>query len=312
MAQAVVCPLCRSVNWKIWLRGEDRPVDSTAFGPSRKEVSPGQILRCQECGLGFREWRPTESELAQLYRGLNGALYDAEHQGRASTAMRHLRIVQDSCAPGRLLDVGCASGTFLDCAAKAGWDVVGVEPATTLAENAAQLLAGRGRVFCAALHQAPLQPASFDAVTLWDVLEHVPQPLEFFCSCARLLRPGGHLFLNVPDLDSWPARLLGSHWPLLLPEHLNYFNRPSLRLCGERAQLEWRRFGRRRSSFSVEYVLYRLAQHRILGTPLAHRVAKRSAWGRAMIAVPLGELYGVWRNSPADAAPRNLESMSAA
>jgi predicted SAM-dependent methyltransferase len=64
----------------------------------------------------------------------------------------------------------------------------------------------------------------FDAITAWDVLEHVPHPRAFLSACRSLLRPGGFLFLNVPDLDSWEGELLGRRWPLLLPEHLNYFN----------------------------------------------------------------------------------------
>jgi SAM-dependent methyltransferase len=125
---------------------------------------------------------------------------------------------------------------------------------------------------CSILEQSSFEPASFDAVTLWDVLEHVPEPMDFMKLCATLLKPGGRLMVNVPDLDSPEARLLGKRWPLLLAEHLNYFTRRSLRICGEKAGLTLVRFGRRRVSFSLGYIMFRLSQHRIPGTAFARKV----------------------------------------
>jgi SAM-dependent methyltransferase len=226
-------------------------------------------------------------------------VYESEWEGTARTAARHLKILGRYRSRGRLLDVGCAMGLFLKSASETGWEVVGVEPARGLCDKARELVGHRGEVICATLQEANLPAASFDAVTLWDVLEHVSDPLVFARSCAALLRPGGLLLLNVPDLDSWQARLLGTRWPLLLPEHLNYFNRRSLRLCGERAALAWVSFLRRNVSFSVEYALYRMAQHDIPGTVWGHRLTRGSLVGRASVPLPLGELCGVWRKREA-------------
>jgi SAM-dependent methyltransferase len=171
---------------------------------------------------------------------------------------------------------------------------VGVEPAQVLCAKAKQLLAGRGDVLCVALQQADIPPATFDALTLWDVLEHVPDPLGFMRHCASLLKPGGFLFANVPDLDSLQSRFMGERWPLLLAEHLNYFNRSSLKLCGERANLKLLEFGRRPASFTLDYVFYRLAQHKVPGAAIGHGVVRRSLLGKICIPVFLGESYGVW------------------
>jgi SAM-dependent methyltransferase len=196
---------------------------------------------------------------------------------------------------GRLLDVGCASGSFLEEAAAYGWEVTGVEPSREHFEIAREKLAGKGTLICNTLQEAGLARSSFDVLTLWDVLEHVPDPGGFMARCASFLRPGGYLFLNVPDLDSLPARLLRERWPLFLPEHLNYFNRSSLRACGERANLVWRNFGRRWASFSLEYVLYRLSQHAFPGAALAHHWSQGRYAGRIMVSIPLGELWGAWQ-----------------
>jgi SAM-dependent methyltransferase len=289
-----VCPLCGSRDVETHSNDEDKMLSASDMGSSRREVSHGKILRCRACRFGFRALRPAEEELFTLYRQLDPEVYEKESRGRIKTAKRHLRIVQRYVAGGRVLDVGCASGAFLDCAADAGWSVVGVEPAEFLCHKAKQLLHGRGEVFCVPLQQADLPASSFDVVTLWDVLEHVPDPLRFMQHCAKLLKPAGYLFANVPDLDSVQARILGERWPLLLAEHLNYFNRQSLSLCGNLAQLRLVAFGRRPASFSLEYIFYRLTQHRVPGASFVHNTLRGSFLSATCAPVFLGETYSVW------------------
>ena len=239
--------------------------------------------------------RSSPEELRNLYRQMDPKVYESELQGRNRTARKHLEIVQRHVRAGRILDVGCASGLFLCHALESGWDVTGIEPSERLYADARRNLGGQGEIHCATLEDARLE-GGFDAITIWDVLEHVPDPRGFLCICRRLLRRGGYVFLNVPDLDSLEARVLGRRWPLLLPEHLNYFNGESLRLCGERAGLIPVRFGRRRAFFSVKYVAYRAAQHQIPGSRVLRRVAE-CFLGRVLIPMSLGETLAVWRTA---------------
>jgi SAM-dependent methyltransferase len=289
-----VCPLCASADVETYSNDEDRKLAASDLGSSRKDISHGMIVRCRACEFGFRALRPAEEEISALYRQLDASVYESESLGRAKTANRHLKIVQRFIQTGRMLDVGCASGAFLCSAADAGWIVVGVEPADVLCAKARQRLGGRGEVLCAPLQKADLPPASFDVLTLWDVLEHVPDPVAFMRHCMSLLKPRGYLFANVPDLDSIQARFLGKRWPLLLAEHLNYFNRSSLRVCGALARLRLVEFGRRPASFSLEYVFYRLAQHEVPTATLGHRLISRSRWNQICVPTFLGESYGVW------------------
>lgn len=285
------CPVCASTESDLYLEETDQTLDPSAIGSSRKSISPGRILRCRACRFGFRQMRFSPEQLRELYRQMDPGLYESELEGRNRTAQTHLGIVQRHVSTGRLLDVGCASGLFLSRALKAGWNVTGIEPNEKLCEQARQNLGGNGQVLSTTLESAQLL-GPFHAITLWDVLEHVPYPVNFLGQCRQLLHPEGRLFLNVPDLDSLQSRLLGHRWPLLLPEHLNYFNRQSLTHCAEQAALTTVGFGRRRAWFSVKYVAYRVSQHRIPGAAILRNFAGFHL-GRVLLPVSLGEMYSV-------------------
>jgi SAM-dependent methyltransferase len=295
MERTNVCPICGSTAIGAYVEAMTNVLDRSSLGSSRITVSHGTILRCHSCGFGFSESRLTEQELAELYRNLDHEIYEAESDGRARTAEQHFKIVGRLVNSGSLLDVGCASGGFLQVCLRNGFQVTGVEPAQQFAARAAAAVRGKGEVFCATLQEAQLRDHSFDVITLWDVLEHVADPVDFLRKCESLLKPDGYLFANVPDIASLQATLLGRRWPLLLPEHFNYFTRNSLNLCATKAGLTLVRFGRRPAFFSVGYILHRLAQHHIPGTNLARLVATKLRLNRVIAPVPLGETYGVWK-----------------
>jgi len=292
-ANAIACPVCKGFTTEVYVEGEDQDLESSTIGSSRKSISPGSILRCHTCRFGFRPMRSSPEQLGELYRQMDPEVYELELEGRDRTAQRHLRIVHQYVRAGRLLDVGCASGLFLAHASRAGWEVTGIEPNEKLCEEAGKNLDGKGKVQCATMETARLE-GRFDAITLWDVLEHVPDPVRFLLDCCRVLQLNGYLFLNVPDLDSREARILGKRWPLLLPEHLNYFNRQSLQLCAEQATLTPVLFGRRRAWFSLKYLAFRLAQHGILGSRLLQGAAK-GPLAQIVVPVSLGETFAVLR-----------------
>jgi len=128
---------------------------------------------------------------------------------------------------GRVLDVGCSTGLFLREMALAGWDAVGVELTPTAVRYARERFGLE--VFEGMLEDAPLAAGSFDAVTFWDVLEHVYSPSATLARTAELLRPGGVVAINVPSWDSLDRRLFGRHWQGYdPPRHLYVFTRPTL------------------------------------------------------------------------------------
>ena len=277
------------------LDGTRHALEPAAFGSSRTQLAFGKILRCENCSFAFTETRPGPEQLKSLYASMDTVAYESEVSGRIRTARRHLKILaRHVTAPGRLLDVGCASGRFLEAAVNAGWTAAGIEPSGTLSAQAKLLLADRATLVSATLQEAAVDRESFDAITMWDVLEHVTDPARFFDLAVSLVKRGGLIAVNVPNLDSLPARILGRRWPLLLPEHLNYFNPRSLQACARRSDLCLLALGRRPVNFSLRYVFRRISQHAGLLSGLSAMIA-HSAAGDRVVPVWMGEIYAIWR-----------------
>ncbi len=279
----------------MYIDGDDKEISLESVGSSRTLLSHGRILRCKSCGLAYRSFRPHSEQLGRLYRAADDSRYEAEMPNRWRTAKRHKQIIDAYVRePGSLLDVGCASGAFLRVMRDAGWDGEGVEPSESQFSRASKLLGESSSIQQCTLQDASLS-RDYDLVTLWDVLEHVTEPAAFLQLASSHLKTFGYLALNVPRVDGVIARALGSRWPLLLAEHLNYFTLPSLRLCGKSAGLRLIHTGQRPSAFSLGYIFFRAAQHNIPGSALLSRTLnglKISEWS---IPVWLGEIYAVFQ-----------------
>ena len=190
-----------------------------------------------------------------------------------------------------MLDVGCATGIFLDGMRSLGWQAQGVEPSQVAADYAQQRFGLD--VFQGRLEDAGFADASFDAVTLWDVLEHVHEPRQVLDEIARILRPGGVLVLSLPNPDSLEARLIGRFWlGWDLPRHLNLF-RPILlgaHLAKRGLPVE------RIRSFTAGYPVLVMS----IESWLKHAGYPAGAIGRLLRAIPLRVLAMPYYAGPAN------------
>ena len=202
------------------------------------------IVACRRCGLQYVGQDPRDIDFAALYSesyytGGDGQVfadYVGEERVRRASARRRLRSMRRRTAgSGRLLDVGCAAGFFL---AEAGryFEPHGVE-ISGFASRVAREKFGLD-VFTGTLQDAKFAAASFDVVTMWDVVEHLADPKAVLTEVARLLRPGGSLVLTTGDVGSRYARLAGPRWHLLEPPwHLYFFSRATMSAMGAAAGL---------------------------------------------------------------------------
>ena len=194
------------------------------FSSSRVKAGYLPVVCCVQCGLVMTNPRDDDATLKRVYAVLEDNVYAAEDDNRRRTAEEHLALVtKHQQRPARLLDVGCATGAFVSVAQVAGWQTTGLE-ASAWAVARARKRCPQASFTVGLLEEADFPAASFEVITLWDVLEHVRSPQETLQRVHGWLAPGGWLFLNLPNADSLVARLMGRHWVLLLREHLWYFS----------------------------------------------------------------------------------------
>ncbi len=189
------------------------------------------VGRCAECGFIYCVRVPEAAALAihytESYADADGWLREMQFNRQLIFPLG-LEQLRQLGAAGRLLDVGCSVGLFLVAARDAGFEVRGVELSPAPARFAREHFGLE--VFTGTLRESPLEPASFEVVTLWDVLEHLPDPRAALSDIACLLRPGGVLAVRVPDgeFHLWKIRLLrpwfGRRFTWFdVPNHLNHF-----------------------------------------------------------------------------------------
>jgi SAM-dependent methyltransferase len=203
------------------------------------------FVRCVECDLVFVNPQLEEAAVLDEYRtaASNDLWFEVLTSERQQVLDRDkFTEVLDALDPyrGRLLDVGCSIGLFLQLAAERGWEGVGLEPAPRAREHARDVYGLDVRP--EPLEKAGFAPESFDAVALLSVLEHASEPLTLLGDCARVLRPGGALYAIVPNVESLACRVLGAETRTFDGRnHLVYFSAATLADALARAGFEVRR-----------------------------------------------------------------------
>jgi 2-polyprenyl-3-methyl-5-hydroxy-6-metoxy-1,4-benzoquinol methylase len=197
-----------------------------------------RIVRCRQCDLVFVN--PTFDEThykqvyaSQAYQDIVRDLGIKSHEYRVNRfGTERVRIMSEHLRAGnggapRYLDVGCSTGFVVEAARDKGWEAIGIDL------NPSAIEFGRTRgldLRAVALEDAGFAPGSFDAVSLFDVLEHLLDPRRTLRVCAELLAPGGILFLYVPNFDSASRLLMGANAHFIWPtHHLNYYTPTTIR-----------------------------------------------------------------------------------
>ena len=217
------CPVCGGEDIQFKLAVKDHTVSQKEF----------PVWQCNACTARFTQDVPGENEIGGYYASENyvshsdtrtGIVNRLYHVIRRLTLRSKRRIVikETGMAKGTVLDIGCGTGAFIHHMHNAGWETTGLEPDEAARKKADELYALNplepSRLF-------ELQPAYYNAITMWHVLEHVHNLHGYLQQVSELLAPGGRLLIAVPNYTSYDAGFYKEHWAAWdVPRHLYHFS----------------------------------------------------------------------------------------
>ena len=290
------CPLCQSSDQKQFVRTKERTV-----------------VECLGCSLRALKPMPTLEDLIAIneetVHPFFAACLEDEESYRAYFA-RKLDDLQQHQASGRLLDVGCGAGFFLDGARQRGYGVAGVDLSPVPVRYARDELGLE--VALGSLYDYHAPDSAFDAVTIFQTIEHDPHPAKLTAELFRILAPGGVVMITTPAADGFVARVMGRRWfGYRNVEHVSFFTRKSLQYALQQAGFEILYLEvEHGKKLTMKYVLNRLINyyydHRtFLRNSLRVLQPAMFVLGKAAVFEPWAHLYAVARKPAASGAPPN-------
>ena len=301
--ETINCPLCGCEESSLHLIARDYVLH---------HKGEFRLVHCAGCGLVYVNPRPASGEIGRYYEGgYDNFRFDPD----ATPSPRHMRrfertrrllaafrgypaggpvpskmlnlpayiafcMKSRSCIypgyrpGGRLLDIGCGAGKFLAEMRDLGWETLGIDISP---EAADACRARRLEVFQGTLGDAGISDAAFDAVTMRHCIEHLPDPAGTLREVHRVLRPGGEVIVETPNISGLPARLLGRYWfGLEPPRHLVHFKPGTLKRALREAGFEHCRVRFKSSGFVIARSLELLAQQR--DAAFCGWLSRRSFW----------------------------------
>ena len=221
------CPVCGTENINKVFTAKDYTVSQQLF----------DILECTSCSLRFTNNIPGEKEMGAYYQSENYISHSNTRKGFINRLYHVIRnitlqskkniLLHYTKKPvGNLLDIGSGTGLFLKKMKDAGWNVTGLEPDADARKISADQQSG-SVYLPEKLFELPLH--SFDAISLWHVLEHVHNLHTYMEQIKKLITPGGYLFVAVPNYTSADAAYYKEHWAAYdVPRHLYHFSPKSM------------------------------------------------------------------------------------
>ncbi|MCM8787050.1 MAG: class I SAM-dependent methyltransferase [Candidatus Omnitrophica bacterium] len=225
--QYLKCNLCESLRSKYLFSGKD-----WILGGNENF----NLTKCLDCGLVFLNPRPTNfDEIYPCYYYKN---YGEQKAGIRILESKKERKILKFKKEGRLLDVGCNKGFFLADMKKYNWDVWGVDISSFSCEYAKKTFKLEN-IFCANILDIEFEDNFFDVITLWQVIEHLEEPLEVLKKLNRFLKKEGFLLIECPNFSSFSAKIFKDKWQGLdLPRHFFQFNPKTLKKLLNKAGFE--------------------------------------------------------------------------
>ncbi len=249
------------------------------------------IVRCKVCGLVYTNPRREGGLILDNYEKVVDQTYLEEREGRVLTFRRNLRPLEELMPPAdgrRLLDVGCYIGVLLEIAQERGWEAWGVEPSRWAVEEARR----KGlRVMAGTLKEADFADEFFDVVTMWDVIEHLTDPMGELREVHRILKIGGIVCIHTMNIESLFAKLMGPRWPWLMEMHLYYFSPRTLTKMLEKAGFQVIRSINQGRFLRLGYLISRLEPYNKAISRVLSGLARMLRLATIPVPINLGDLF---------------------
>jgi 2-polyprenyl-3-methyl-5-hydroxy-6-metoxy-1,4-benzoquinol methylase len=215
-----ICPLCNATQFLPFIICKDHTVSRETFN----------IVKCESCGFKFTNPRPEENNLGDYYKSEDYVSHSNTKKGfinstyqlvRKYTLLKKLQLLSSYFKTGKLLDIGCGTGEFLNICKSAKWNTLGIEPDVGARKMAVENF---GLDVREEIEIKNIESESFDVITMWHVLEHVPQLNERIEDLKRLIKPNGIIIIAVPNCNSLDAKIYKENWAAYdVPRHLYHF-----------------------------------------------------------------------------------------
>jgi len=206
----------------------------TANSNRKGAIGKYSLLECPKCGLQFIDPVPDSDRLSAIYSDYYKA-WGIDDSPEIVSVMKkgtfsgYLEKIRNHVRSGRLLDVGCATGEFMQVAQEKGFDVYGAE-ISPYGIKRCQELFGKDKIITSSLSKDHFPPDYFDVITLADVIEHLSEPAVFWDIIYNVLKPNGILMIVTPDTSSLFKKLMGMRWLHYKEEHIYYYSRFNIAL----------------------------------------------------------------------------------
>lgn len=211
------CPLCGHEGFKVIL----------------SQTRSGRIVRCQNCGFYYtnslnKERVIVSKDNSAAYDDVSREYYLTKLKEKIVNANLHLNDIEEyTKIKGRLLDIGAYLGIFIQEAQKRGWQAQGIEPVREAAKFAQEKFSLP--VENVSLEEFNSLDGSFDLITMYQVIEHLADPVASIEKVNKLLKPGGLLVIETPNIDNNWFKIFKSKWRNFIPEHFQFFDKRTLK-----------------------------------------------------------------------------------
>lgn len=222
------------------------------------------LIKCSDCGFVWADVDVTKAKVKEIYRdsyffGEEYADYIKEEKALRKTFERNISFISKIRPSGKLLDIGCAYGYFLDVA-KEKYDVKGVEINKAACEFARSNF--KVNAICGDFLELEFEENYFDVVTMFSAIEHLKSPHLYVEKISKLMKSGGIFICATPNIDSFISKFRKKKWRQIHPPtHLSYFSVKSLTRLFENNRLQvlkWRHLGEYRSVYGMMYIILKI------------------------------------------------------